>query len=328
MMTKEELELKYGKLPELLCVKKMNTLIAKKPNKYKLIDDVYLQLTEWLKSENLQYIENSISVSTTDSIKSISIDNKLLIIVIDDYNIYNKNKLGKDISSKIHKMYQDDGFRVIWCKKFEWENLNKQTVMKSLILHALGKTNKRVYARKTYAEVIDNKKLKDFFNNSSFYGHRNAEVAVCLRDKDTNEILEAMSFGHPYYGKDKYGNNCVECIRSASKPFTMVVGGMSKLMNFYLETFGHTFDTIVYYIDDAHYQSKTMGNLGFEYSHFTGNSVHNVFGETGSQFMRTPKLHKEIKFLQSKNEIFAIPDVGNTVFIYKKPSGESTHNEK
>jgi hypothetical protein len=44
--------------------------------------------------------------------------------------------------------------------------------------------------------------------------------------------------------------------------------------------------------------------------------------------MRTPKLHKEIKFLQSKNEIFAIPDVGNTVFIYKKPSGESTHNEK
>jgi len=317
MITKEELELTYGKLPELLCVKKMNTLLAKKVNKYKLIDNVHMEVTNFLQSENIEFIEKNISINPLTNIKSINIDNKVLIIIIDDYTIYNKAKLGKDISSKIHKQYQDEGFRVIWCKKFEWENLNKQTVLKSLILHALGKTKKRVFARKTIASVINNKSLKDFFDKSSFYGHRNADTAVCLKDKETGEVLEAMSFGHPYYGKNKYGENCVECIRSASKPFTMVVGGMSKLIDFYLKTFGDTFDTIVYYIDDAHYQNKAMDFLGFQFSHFTENGVHNVFCETGSQFMRTPKLHKEIKFLQSKNEIFAIPDVGNTVFIYK-----------
>lgn len=323
MLTKEELELKYGKLPELLSIQKMNQLLAKKPNKFKLVDNVYLEITNWLKTEEIIYDEMNIITDIDSSIiKSININNKLLIIVIDDYAIFNKSKLGKDIATKIHKKYQDIGFRVIWCKKFEWENPNKQTVLKSLILHALGKTKQKIFARKTIAEVIDNKKLKDFFNNSSFYGFRSAETAVCLKDKETGEILEAMSFGHPYYGKNKYGKNCVECIRSASKPFNMVVGGMSKLMNFYLETFGHTFDSIVYYIDDAHYQNNSMGFLGFEFSHFSANGVHNVWNETGSQFMRTPALHKEIKFLQSKNEIFAIPDVGNTIFIYYNKKNE------
>jgi len=317
MLTKEELELKYGKLPELLEVSKMNSLLNKKPNIYNLIDNVYLHVIEWLTSESINYIEQKITLDNDDIIKSINIDNKLLIIVIDDYTLYNKERLGKDISSKIHKKYQDEGFRVIWCKKFEWENTNKRVVMKSLILHAIGKTTQRTFARKTVAEVIENKELKDFLNESSFYGFRGASQAVCLRDKQTNEILEAMTFGHPYYAKNKYGEKCVECIRSATKPFTMVVGGMSKLMNFYIKTFGNDINSIVYYVDDAHYQSKTMDFLGFEFSHFSGYGVHNVFIETGSQFMRTPALHKEIKFLQSKKELYAIPDVGNTIFVYK-----------
>ena len=316
MLTKEELEFKYGKLPEVLDIKKMNALLNKKPNKFKIIDNVYQEVIDWLDGESIEYIQTHIDLPNESKIKTIQIDNKLLIIVIDDYTIFNKAKLGKDIASKLHKQYQDEGFRVIWCKKFEWENPNKQNVMKSLIMHALGHTKHKTYARKTVAEVIDNKLLKDFFDKSSFYGYRNANSAVCLRDKETNEILEAMSFGHPYYGKNKYGERCVECIRSASKPHTMVIGGMSKLMKFYNEQFGHTFDSIVYYIDDSHYQSKTMDFLDFQYSHFSGGGVHNVFIETGNQFMRTPKLHKEIKFLQSKNEIYAIPDVGNTVFIY------------
>lgn len=318
MLTKEELEFEYGSLPELLEVKKMNSLLRKKINKYKLIDNVYQEFINWIDSENLNYVKKDIILNQNVSIKSINIDDKVLVIIIDDYSIYNSAKLGKDISSKLHKKYQDEGFRVIWCKKFEWEDTNKQVVMKSLILHALGKTKIKTYARKTVAEVIENRELRDFLSKYSFYGFRGASTAVCLRDKKTNEILEVMTFGHAYYGKNKYGNNSVECIRAATKAFTMVVGGMSKLMNFYLDTFGDDIDSIVFYVDDAHYKSKAMDFLGFEYSHFSGNGVHNVFEETGSIFMRTPALHKEIKFLQAKNEIYAVPDVGNTVFIYNK----------
>jgi hypothetical protein len=112
----------------------------------------------------------------------------------------------------------------------------------------------------------------------------------------------------------------VECIRAASKPHTIVVGGMSKLMKFLIEQFGSTFNSIVYYIDDSHYGSKSMSAIGFTYSHFAGGASHNVWIKTGSMFMRTPALHQEIMFLMKKNEIVAIPDVGNSTFLYKTGS--------
>ena len=159
--------------------------------------------------------------------------------------------------------------------------------------------------------------LIKFFNASSFYGFRSASIAVCLKDKKTGEILQAMSFGHPYYGKGKYGENCVECIRSAGKPHTLVVGGMTKLMKFFVQNFGHTFDTILYYVDDAHHQNDSMDSLGFTFSHFAGGGVHNVWNKTGAMFMRTPALHKEIMFFQKIGEIYGVPDVGNSVFLFK-----------
>lgn len=318
ILQKNELESLYGPIPDNLSIEKLNTLLSKKENKFNLINNIYQEIIDWLIIENITYVEDIITINPQTNIKSIILQSMVRLMIIDDYTIYNRNKLNNNISSLLHKKYQDQGYRVIWCKKFEWENTNKQTVLKSLILHALGKTKNRIFARKTIPEIIDNKQLKKFFNESSFYGYRNAQSAVCLKDKYTGEILEAMSFGHPYYGKNKYGEKSIECIRSASKPFTLIVGGMSKLINFYIQNFGNTFDTIVYYIDDAHYNNKSMDFLGFQFSHVTSYGLHNVFIETGSQFMRTPKLHKEIKFLKEKNEIVSIPDVGNTVFIYKK----------
>jgi hypothetical protein len=323
--TVETIESKYGKIPEILDVKKIIQLLGKKENKYPLVSDVYKEVYDWLSDTDISFIERSLErknlkggIETIRCFDIIS-DKKVILIIIDNYQAFNKENMGKDIATNIHKELMNEGYRVIWIKKFEWENTNKQTVMKSLILHALGLTTQRIFARKTVCKVIPNKDLRDFFDKSSFYGYRNAgEFAVCLTDKDTGEVLEAMSFGKPYYGKDKYGDRCFECIRAATKPFISVVGGMSKLIKFYEKNFGQDFDNIVYYIDDAHYYSTTMGIIGFEYSHFSGAGVHNVFPETGAQFMRTPALHKEIKWLKSKGEIYAIPDVGNTVFIYNK----------
>ena len=42
-------------------------------------------------------------------------------------------------------------------------------------------------------------------------------------------------------------------------------------MKFFLHEFGNTFDTILYYVDDAHHQSDSMDSVGFtslqDYSH-------------------------------------------------------------
>ena len=67
--------------------------------KYKLIDNVYQEVIDWLDSDNLNYIENNIIVDDETTLKSININDNVLIIVVDDYSVYNKVKLGKDISS-------------------------------------------------------------------------------------------------------------------------------------------------------------------------------------------------------------------------------------
>ena len=320
MRTKEDIEFQYGTFPDVLDLNKINTLLNKSTNKFKLVDNVKADVINFLTSENVSFEEDiECFINNKDieqTISTIKID-KLIILLVDDYTIWNKKNLIKGTSEKIHFAHVNEGHRVIWIKKFEWENTNKQNVLKSMILHSINKTKFRYFARNTVCECISNSELKDFFNASSFYGFRNASTAVCLKDKKTGEILQAMSFGHPYYGKGKYGQNCVECIRSAGKPHAVVVGGMTKLMKFFLQKYGDSFDTILYYVDDAHHQSDSMDSLGFTFSHFSGGGVHNVWNKTGAMFMRTPALHKEIMFFQKIGEIYGVPDVGNSVYLFK-----------
>jgi hypothetical protein len=321
MLSKEEIEFKYGSLPDALNIEKVNTLLNKFTNKHKLVNNLKEVVMGFLQAENIQFEEGVETFLNKDgieqSINIITIDERLVILLVDSYVIWNKKNLVKGTAEKIHFAFVEKGFRVVWIKKFEWENLNKQNVLKSMILHSINKTKNRFFARNTVCEIVNNSDLKDFFNTSSFYGFRSASVAVCLKDKKTGEILQAMSFGHPYYGKGKYGENCVECIRSAGKPHTLVVGGMTKLMKFFVQNFGHTFDTILYYVDDAHHQNDSMDSLGFTFSHFAGGGVHNVWNKSGAMFMRTPALHKEIMFFQKIGEIYGVPDVGNSVFLFK-----------
>ena len=327
MKTKQEIEFLYSvSLPENLDLKKVNQLIGKSINKYQLVDNVKQEVQNFLTSENIIFDEKKVLFKNQKDIEQsltyLEIDNKLIIIIVDDYTIWNKKNIVKGTAEKIHFDFVKNGYRVVWIKKFEWENTNKRNVLKSMILHSINKTKNRYFARNTTCEIIKNSELKEFFNKSSFYGFRNAQTAVCLKDKKSGEILQAMSFGHPYYGKGKYGENCVECIRSAGKPHTITVGGMTKLMTFFLQNYGHTFDTILYYVDDAHHQNDSMDSLGFTFSHFAGGGVHNLWNKTGAMFMRTPALHKEIMFFQKIGEIYGVPDVGNSVFLYKNDNYE------
>ena len=303
----------YKPLPPKVRPDKLETLLKKKDNKHASIANVFDEVVEFLKVNELSPSE--IFLPEQPPLRALETE-KVIIFVVEDYAKFNTAFLPKKYVEELHFRWIKKGFRVIWVKKFEWEDLRKRNVLQSLILHASGKTKNRIFARNTIAEVIPSNDLREFFDTSSFYGHRNASFAVCLRDKKTQEVLMAMNFGHPYYGKNKYGAGAVECIRAATRPHSIVVGGMTKLMKFMIEQFGSTFKSIVYYVDDSHYGSGSMDSIGFKFSHFAGGSSHNVWVKTGSMFMRTPALHQEIMFLIRKGEIAAIPDVGNSTFIY------------
>lgn len=315
---------KYLPLPQNVCQDKLELLLKKQPNKHTIIEDVYSEVVSFLNDNSISPIE--MFIPEKPPIRILNINDKVVLFIVEDYTKFNTEMLPKKYVENMHFNWIKKGFRVIWIKRFEWEDLRKRNVLQSLIMHACGKTKNRTFARKTVAEIIPSKDLREFFENSSFYGYRNASFAVCLRDKKTNEILMAMSFGHPYYGKNKYGEGAVECIRAASKPHTVIVGGMSKLMKFMIEQFGSSFKSILFYVDDSHYFSNSMKAIGFDYSHFAGGASHNVWTKTGSMFMRTPALHQEIAFLNKRGEIVAVPDVGNSTFLFKSENAVGNAN--
>lgn len=317
-----ELEKQYGPIPDNLDRKKIETLLKKRVNKNTLLS-VSLQdsVESWLHESNLNWSETKLNYPMLDGssgqLTCLEIEHKIILILVDDYSTFNKKVIHKNTATKLHqKLLSETDKRVMWCKKFEWETPTKQNVLKSMIIHALGKTPNRTYARNTVCEVIDNASSKKFLEEASFYGYRSASQVIALKDKKTGELLQVFSCGFPLYGKKEFQNEkIIECIRSAGKPFHQVVGGMTKIIKFYLDTFGNDIGGILYFVDDAHQHGSGMESGGFKFSHFSGNAVHNVFSETESVAMRMPFLHKEVMYFQKLGLIYGVPDVGSSAYV-------------
>lgn len=108
---------------------------------------------------------------------------------------------------------------------FESDDISK---VKNLINSLIGK-NKRIYARDTIAKQITASESKDFLNVNHMHGFVGASLHYGLFHKD--KLVMVCSFGIPRYNS-KYE---FEIIRMASENSTTIVGGASKLFNFFVK---------------------------------------------------------------------------------------------
>jgi hypothetical protein len=109
--------------------------------------------------------------------------------------------------------------RLLQFYDFEW--INKQTLVRSMISNALGKSEKHD-ARKMSISMVDNASAERFFNQNHIYGHRPAKTTVALTQN--GEIYAAMSLSKNTSG--------YEIIRLAYKTGSTIRGGASKLLFF------------------------------------------------------------------------------------------------
>ena len=133
---------------------------------------------------------------------------------------------------------------------YDFELLNKQEIVKSMILNTIG-LSKPLDARKL--QIID-KIPPNFFNKNHLAGNRSAKINISLTDG--NEVLMAMSFnGH---------NDNYEIIRMASKNGFRIRGGASKLLSYFIKKFRpksiHTFANLRYATGNV-YKSIGFGEV-------------------------------------------------------------------
>ncbi|MBR5297607.1 MAG: hypothetical protein IKU29_07050 [Parabacteroides sp.] len=108
----------------------------------------------------------------------------------------------------------------------DWIN-TKPDIMKSIILSKLGIYNHKIGARSCSIQVISSQKANNFLNENHIQGAGKCNIAIGLLHND--ELVSVMTFS-------KKSNNW-ELNRFCTKMMTTVVGGASKLFNYFIKTY-------------------------------------------------------------------------------------------
>ena len=231
---------------------------------------------------------------------------------------------GKEYHLSKTKTAFENGVKLIHI--FEDEIINKPEIVKSRILNLIGKTPKKIYARNCDIKEISYEEKKRFFEENHIDGDSISKFAVALLCN--GEIVSVASFGKRMISK----RPSFELIRFASKKYTTVIGGFSKILKYVMSNFG--INEITTYADirwsGIDFTSTTYYKNGFEFVKFTQPNYFYV--DRKKYLIRLNRINFQKKKLikegfdknKSESKIMfergfdRIWDCGSMKFIYKK----------
>jgi len=255
-------------------------------------------------------------------------------ILIPDFNLaielngvyWHCEEKGKNKSYHLNKtnLCENQNIQLLHIYDIEWQNEEKQQIIKSKIKHQLGQS-KRIFARKCEVKEISNIECKKFLNETHLQGYCPSKVKLGLFCG--NKLCAAATFGKSRYNK----NYEWELLRYSNDLNSTVVGGLSKLMAHFIKIYCPR--SIISYADRR--WSTTLNNLyetiGFTY---IGNASpnykyfhlsNNISLKSRNQFQKH-KLKNKLEIFDSAlseyenmslNGYYRIWDCGNLIFSWK-----------
>lgn len=118
------------------------------------------------------------------------------------------------------------GIKIVHIWDYQW--YQKNDLIKSMLSHYLN-ASARTFARKTTISNISTSEEIEFLNENHIQGYVPSDFSVCLKEKD--RIMSLMTFKRSRYKKDIEW----ELLRFCNRKFTSVVGGASKLLNYFIK---------------------------------------------------------------------------------------------
>jgi len=153
--------------------------------------------------------------------------------------------------------FKDRDIRIIHIWEDDW-TFNRD-IIKSQINNWLGLTIDKIWARKCKVLLInDTKIIKSFLNENHIQGYVNS--VLCIGLYYDNELVSLMTFDH-YEGRNKMSENDWNLSRFCNKLNTNVVGGASKLLNYFIK--GYKPNRIISYADRCWSDGGLYYTLGF-----------------------------------------------------------------
>jgi len=236
--------------------------------------------------------------------------------------VYWHNELNKHNKYHLEKTEKclEKGIQLIHVFEDDW--IYKQDIVKSRILNLIGKS-KKIFARKCEIKLVnDNKVIRNFLDENHLQGFVGSKIKLGLYYND--ELVSLMTFGNlrkPLNQSKKDGS--FELLRFCNKLSIYVIGGASKLFNYFLKNY--EICEIISYADRSWSNGNLYEKLGFEFIHKTQPNYYYIIGNLRKHRFnfRKDKLIKEgfdsnktEHEIMLEREIYRIYDSGSLKYSY------------
>jgi len=154
--------------------------------------------------------------------------------------------------------FKERGIRVIHIWEDDW--INKRIIIESQIKNWIGLTESKIFARKCYVkEIKDPKIVTKFLEENHIQGKVGSSLKLGLYHG--SELVSLMTFDH-YEGRNKMEYNSWNINRFCNKINHNVIGGASKIFNYFLKNY--EVKRIISYSDSDWSDGDLYLKLGFE----------------------------------------------------------------
>jgi hypothetical protein len=214
-----------------------------------------IELNDFIRSLNYDTVTSSRSIISPHQL-DLYIPSKNIAIEFD--GIYWHSELYKSDDYHINKtnLCEAKNIRLIHIFEDEWKY--KKDVVKSRLKNILGVTDNKIYARNCELSIMANTERDVFLNENHLQGSVKSSINICLTHK--GEIVSSMHFNKPRLGVGSSGEH-YELSRFCNKIDTSVVGGASKLLKFFYNTYGQI--KLISYADRRWSEGSIYDTLGF-----------------------------------------------------------------
>ena len=167
---------------------------------------------------------------------------------------HNENNIHKNYHLNKTELCEEQGIQLIHIWEDDW--LYKQDIVKSMILNKLNKTKNKIFARKCkIKDTIDNELVRKFLNKNHLQGFTGSKIKIGLFYND--ELVSLMIFGK------RRVENSYELLRFCNKLNTNIIGGASKLFNYFIKKYNP--EKITTCADRCNSQGRLYKILGFNF---------------------------------------------------------------
>lgn len=257
--------------------------------------------------------------------KEIDILNQTLKIGVEYNGLYFHSDKFRDRKYHLVKMEEMNslGYRLVYIWEDWW--IRKQDIVKSMLSSILMKIQTRIFARNCEVREITDEEAKVFLHHNHIQGSSVSKVRIGLFYN--NELISVMTLGklRKTLGTSHRDSHW-ELLRFASKLNVMVVGGASKLLKYFIQSY-HP-ERIISYANRDWSMGGVYERLGFSFIGMTEPGYFYAKGKrrfsrsqfTKDKLIKTGGDPKKSEYqIMNERGYIRIWDTGNLKYEWNRP---------